>query len=168
MKTCAFILLAIMWVTGCATKKPVDVEAARAAIQAADAEWALAAESRNAEVAASFLTADAVMIPPHEPALAGKGEIAAYMAELLSDPTFAIAWETTDVHVSGSGDIAYSLATNQIQIDMPDGSTLSDRGKGLTIWKKQADGTWKVAVDIFNSDATAEPTVIDTTGAAGQ
>jgi uncharacterized protein (TIGR02246 family) len=154
-------------VAGCAQKKTVDLELERDAIRAADAEWALAAESRNADAAASFLATDAVMIPPHEPALNGMGEIAAYMAELLSDPTFAISWETTDVQVAGSGDIAYSLATNNVQIDLPDGSTLSDRGKGLTIWKKQADGTWKVAVDIFNSDAPIEPAMSDTT-ATGQ
>jgi len=27
-----------------------------------------------------------------------------------------------------------------------------ERGKYLTIWHKQADGTWKVVRDMFNSD----------------
>jgi ketosteroid isomerase-like protein len=29
---------------------------------------------------------------------------------------------------------------------------VEDRGKYLEIWKRQADGSWKVALDIFNSD----------------
>jgi hypothetical protein len=29
---------------------------------------------------------------------------------------------------------------------------LLDKGKYLTVWKKQADGSWKVLFDMFNSD----------------
>jgi ketosteroid isomerase-like protein len=32
------------------------------------------------------------------------------------------------------------------------GQPVNDHGKLVEIWKKQADGKWKVAVDIFNSD----------------
>jgi ketosteroid isomerase-like protein len=34
----------------------------------------------------------------------------------------------------------------------PAGKPVTDRGKYVTIWKKQADGSWKVIADIFNSD----------------
>jgi len=27
-----------------------------------------------------------------------------------------------------------------------------DNGKYLTVWKKQADGSWKVLFDMFNTD----------------
>jgi ketosteroid isomerase-like protein len=27
-----------------------------------------------------------------------------------------------------------------------------DTGKGMEIWKKQKDGSWKVSCDVFNSD----------------
>jgi hypothetical protein len=37
----------------------------------------------------------------------------------------------------------------------------ADQGKRLEVWRKQADGKWKVVADIFNSDlaapAPAEP-----------
>ena len=32
------------------------------------------------------------------------------------------------------------------------GKTVSDKGKYLTVWKKQPDGSWKVLLDIYNSD----------------
>jgi ketosteroid isomerase-like protein len=48
--------------------------------------------------------------------------------------------------------MGYTLGTFVFQMSLPDGSTLTDNGKFTTIWKKQADGSWKVAVDTFNSD----------------
>jgi len=39
----------------------------------------------------------------------------------------------------------------------PEGSDpIDDTGKYLEIWKKQADGGWKVVRDIFNSDLPGE------------
>ena len=32
------------------------------------------------------------------------------------------------------------------------GKTISDKGKYLTVWKKEADDTWKVLLDTYNSD----------------
>jgi ketosteroid isomerase-like protein len=32
------------------------------------------------------------------------------------------------------------------------GKTVSDKGKYLIVWKKHADGSWKVLFDISNSD----------------
>jgi ketosteroid isomerase-like protein len=29
---------------------------------------------------------------------------------------------------------------------------VTDHGKYVAVWKKQADGNWKVAVDIWNTD----------------
>ncbi|MBV8630840.1 MAG: nuclear transport factor 2 family protein, partial [Silvibacterium sp.] len=37
------------------------------------------------------------------------------------------------------------------------GSTLIEKGKYLTVYKKQDDGTWKIAEDINNADAPATP-----------
>jgi ketosteroid isomerase-like protein len=34
----------------------------------------------------------------------------------------------------------------------PKGSPIMDRGKYVAVWKKQADGSWKVAAESFNSD----------------
>jgi ketosteroid isomerase-like protein len=36
------------------------------------------------------------------------------------------------------------------------GKTVSDKGKYVTVWKKQKDSSWKVLLDIFNSDLPPE------------
>jgi ketosteroid isomerase-like protein len=34
---------------------------------------------------------------------------------------------------------------------------VTDQGKLVEVWKKQADGKWKTVADIFNSDLPASP-----------
>jgi len=45
------------------------------------------------------------------------------------------------------GDLAYQIGTFAITDTEP-----TEQGKFVNILKRQADGTWKVAVSIFNSD----------------
>ena len=49
---------------------------------------------------------------------------------------------------------------------MPDGTPMGDFGKYATIWKKQPDGSWKVVLDIVNSDVPV--TEADSTGAQAE
>ena len=37
----------------------------------------------------------------------------------------------------------------------PKGTPTIDKGKYIEIWKKQADGSWKLAMDMLNSDLAA-------------
>jgi uncharacterized protein (TIGR02246 family) len=162
----AFLPILLLVAFGCAQK--ADLEAERTAIRTADAQWAQAAAAKDATEAAKFVAVDGTMMPPNSPAITGADAIAAWMSQTLATPGFAISWEMTAVDVAASGDLAYSLGTNRVQMQMPDGTLVGDSGKGLTIWKKQADGTWKVVVDIFNSDTPIVPPLADTTGATGQ
>jgi ketosteroid isomerase-like protein len=86
----------------------------------------------------------------------------------MSLPGFAVTLEATSAEVAASGDIGYTLGNFTYQMSMPDGSQLTDRGKYATIWKKQADATWKVAVDIFNSEIPMTIPPSDTTAVQGQ
>jgi ketosteroid isomerase-like protein len=45
------------------------------------------------------------------------------------------------------GDMAYQIGTYAVA-----GASPSEQGKFLNVLKRQADGTWKVAVSMFNSD----------------
>jgi ketosteroid isomerase-like protein len=36
-----------------------------------------------------------------------------------------------------------------------DGGRKQDRGKYLTVWKRQGDGAWKIAADAWSSDLPA-------------
>jgi ketosteroid isomerase-like protein len=53
--------------------------------------------------------------------------------------------------------LAYTSGTTEATFKDASGETASFKGKYLTVWKKQADGSWKVLYDMFNSDLPATP-----------
>ena len=54
--------------------------------------------------------------------------------------------------MAGSGDLAYSTGAYEMTAPDDNGESSIDRGKYVAVWKKQADGNWKVAVDTWNTD----------------
>ncbi len=113
-----------------------------------------------AALSATF-TDDGAFLPPHAPRVDGPDNIQEFWAIVLGQPGFSIMWEPTSAHVSEGGDLGYTLGPYEMTVDDPDGNPMSLVGKYLTVWRKQADGQWKVTADIFNEDAppptTAEP-----------
>ena len=55
------------------------------------------------------------------------------------------------MEVARSGDFAYSTGSYAIA------NPAIDKGKFVDVWKKQADGSWKAAADVINSDLPAPP-----------
>ena len=94
---------------------------------------------------------DAVMLPPDFPVLSGKSAIGDYVAGASSIPGFKISWEPESVHVSKSGDMAYLIERNVIEMDDEDGEKIVTHGKVVTIWRRESDGRWKNVVDIWNT-----------------
>jgi ketosteroid isomerase-like protein len=115
-----------------------------------DAEWARTAESGDLERIVSYWSDDAMVFPPGSPALVGKAAIGEYVAQSLRTPGFRITWKTKDVTVAESGDLAYGIGTNQVSFTGPDGRPVTIDGKAVTVWRKDAAGSWKCVVDIWN------------------
>jgi ketosteroid isomerase-like protein len=63
-------------------------------------------------------------------------------------PGFRISWQPQRVEVSESGDMAYLIENSQISFTDSAGKPVTLNNKGVTIWRKQSDGSWKNAVDI--------------------
>jgi ketosteroid isomerase-like protein len=56
------------------------------------------------------------------------------------------------VEIEGVGKLAYQRGTYQMTMLLPGGVTASDSGKYVEIRRRQADGTWLITRDIWNSD----------------
>ena len=59
--------------------------------------------------------------------------------------------------MSASGDLGYTFGSNEISLNNAVGVRTTTKGKYVTIWRKQADGSWKVVVEIANGDAPPAP-----------
>lgn len=151
-----FLVLATLLVvatSGCAPQ--VDVEAEAAAIEQAMRDWLAATNKPGEEGAdgyASFVTEDAVWLPPNAARIQGREGVRAFGLPFTQAEGFSVTWEASRVEVSAAGDLAYSMGTYEYSLKDAEGNTVSDEGKFVDVWKKQADGSWKVAIAIWNSD----------------
>ena len=94
-------------------------------------------------------TPNAVFMPPNGPTLHGHEAIKTFMAGF---PPITDVSLTID-EIDGGGKIAFVRGTYATTYQ-PEGASepTQDRGKYVQIRRKQADGAWLIAVDIFNSD----------------
>jgi ketosteroid isomerase-like protein len=117
-----------------------------------DAEWAAAAsEGRDLELVLSYWTDDAVVLAPGLPPVTGKEALRRYVQESLQIPGFRISWVSTDVTLSPDSKLAYMFSRNTVTMNAPDGTPVTTEGRAITIWRREPDGEWRCAVDIWNS-----------------
>jgi ketosteroid isomerase-like protein len=118
-----------------------------------DARWAAAAaEGRDIEYILEFWTEDALVYAPGLPVVAGKAALLAYVQATLAIPGFHITWTSSEVHLSPDNQLAYLLSQNAVTAPGPAGELTTTRGRGVTIWRREADGEWRCAVDIWNAE----------------
>jgi len=118
-----------------------------------DAQWAAAAaEGRDIERILEFWTEDALVYTPSLPVVAGKPALRAYVQASLSIPGFRITWTSSDVRLSPDSQLAYLLSQNAVTAPGPSGELTTTRGRGVTIWRREADGEWRCAIDIWNAE----------------
>ena len=151
-------LAVLLLAAGCNSAPAPDTRAAdEAAVRKADADWVKAAQTKKVDDWVAFYTEDAVALPPNEKTAVGKENIRKPVGDMLGLPGLSISWQPTKVEVAKSGDLAYLYGTYQMTATGADGKPMSDNGKMVEIWKKQADGNWKCIVDTWSSDLPATP-----------
>jgi len=134
---------------------PPDTRAADVqAVKDVEAAWVNDAASKDAEKWASYFTDDGSGLYPGAATLNGKAAIRAAMAPYFADPNFALTFQSTRTVASKGGDLVYSQGTYSMTMTDPKTKKpMTDKGKFLTAYAKQADGSWKAVADTFNSDS---------------
>jgi ketosteroid isomerase-like protein len=117
------------------------------AVRDADEQWSKVAAAKDLDKTVSFYADDAVVLPPNQAAVTTKDGIRNLWKGFL-DSLMEISWKTSRVEMAKSGEMGYLIGT--YAMTLKDGS--KDKGKYCEVWKKQADGKWKVSTDMFSSD----------------
>src|SRR5262249_21359113 len=90
---------------------------------------------------------------PNAPAITGKDNLRAALQPMVADPNFALSFQSTRVDVARSGDLGYARGTYSMTMSDPKTSKpVTDRGKYVTVFKKQADGSGRAVEDMISSD----------------
>ncbi len=92
----------------------------------------------------SHFTEDAVTMGPNRPAVEGLEAIKG------GNWVRAIEVEHSIVQIDGQGDLAFVRGTLSLLLDYE--GAVKDEDKFLYILRKQPDGSWLIAIDIWNSD----------------
>jgi ketosteroid isomerase-like protein len=126
-----------------------DVARERKTLLDADARFARETAERGVEAWAAWFTEDGTMYPARIDPVQGRAAIRELMSDLY-DPrtargTLRLEWQPTRAEVSESGELGWTTGISRALT--PDGER---RGKYISIWHKQADGSWKVAADLGN------------------
>ena len=150
MRSTSF-LLALISLYAC-NQKTVDTKAEGEKLMQISREWSKSAGTDSIEKTLSYWADDAVVFSPGEALLKGKDQIRAMIGEMSKIPGFKISWEPQSVSVSQSGDMAYMIEQNQITMNDSTGNPKTEINKGVTVWRKEKDGSWKNVVDIWNAD----------------
>lgn len=143
------------------TKTPAQSPDTRAvdeaAIRAAVIEWSKAAQAKDVNKAVSFYADDAMQFVDKGPLVTGKENLRTVWEQMAALPGPGLTLATTGVEVARSGDMAYEYGTYDFATEDKKGKIVDEKGKYVVVWKKQADGSWKVAADIDNRDAAPAP-----------
>lgn len=157
MRTQGLLLAALFAIStvACNTSRRIKVAEEERAVRATDAEWLAAVKTKDFDRALTFWSDDAIVLAPNAPAIVGREAIRKYVSGASAIPGFSINWATDKIWISASGDLAYSSGTSQITVTTPEGKAVTEHNKGLVVWKKQADGSWKCVADIWNAETPA-------------
>ena len=64
----------------------------------------------------------------------------------------SLTWTPVKAEMAASGDLGFTYGTYIFSAKNKEGKVVNSYGKYTSIWKKQKDGSWKVIVDMGNTN----------------
>ena len=102
---------------------------------------------------ASWFADDGVALGNGAQPLIGKVAIAKSAA--WSPQAYQLTWTPTDAMMGPSGDMGYTWGHFEGRSKDANGNPVLTSGRYMTVWRKGADGSWKVVLDAGANDAPA-------------
>jgi uncharacterized protein (TIGR02246 family) len=99
------------------------------------------------QVAGLFASEGVLMAPNHEPAH-GQKAVERFLRQLAEAGYEDLRVETT--RVEHSGDMVMEVGRYSVAIRLADGSTVTDRGKYLKVWRRL--GAWLIVADCWSTN----------------
>jgi uncharacterized protein (TIGR02246 family) len=158
----ALVFAACVLLTTACTQTPPPAPDTREAdaktIRDSEDAWNKDFESKDAAKLLAHYADDATLMAPGTPASHGKDAIGGVLKEMVSDPALSLKFQPTRVEVAKSSDIAYSEGSFTLTMTDPvTKKPRTDKGSYVTVYKKQADGSWKAVSDIATNETPIAP-----------
>lgn len=148
------VLTLLLLGTGCQQTVPGDEvrSEALATLRAADSTLQVAIAARDLVGTLAFYADDAVTMPMAKPSATGRDAIREEWEHNFGIPGFSNGASLTALDVSQDGTLGVTRGTYATTMNAPDGQSIVERGKWVSVWRRAADGPWRITVDIYNTD----------------
>lgn len=151
----AFFLAAILVLTVCAQpeNQPVgNTEADVEAIKNVTSQEVTAVNAGDVEALLALISNDIEIIPPNQPSVRGE-QAKQWIRGFMEQSTLQMQPYSNEGIVV-DGDLAFHrFSFEWTATPKEGGDSVTERGAGVHILRRQPDGSWKVAIDIWNPEA---------------
>ncbi len=148
-----FTLLAVftlLFSTGC--EQQPDLEKITAQVNEMNDIMTKSVLENDVETILKYYTDDAISMPSYQPMMKG---IEAFKEHSKNQPPMDMkSFSLTSTDILVSGNFVVDIGTYNLIINMPDipGGEMPDKGKYLTLYEIQMDGSLLIKVDTWNTD----------------
>jgi ketosteroid isomerase-like protein len=129
------------------THRENSTDALTAGLLQVDRDFAKAGVAKNLDSFMGFIAED-VRFYSAGVMRTGKLAFRDGWARGFADPAWSITWAPLYAEAAQSSDLGYTTGSFEIRDRSADGTPVVRKGSYVTIWRKQRDGGWKVALDI--------------------
>ena len=154
-RRCAALLALLVALSGCVRMRVTRDGAGQSVaseLMAADRQFATDVDREGIDAWVRWFAPDGAQLIPGR-VVRGHGDIRALMSPLLTNPRMKLYWEPDTASFAGSGDFGYTIGHSRTVRRNDDGTTtVVQTGRYVTLWRRQADGSWKVELDTGHPD----------------
>ncbi len=147
LRNILLLLTLVGAITGCG--RTLKTEKSRNSLMDVDRQFSKLSVEKGVPIAFDTFMADsAVMYRQNGLPMKGRETIKDILSKRSGG---SLQWEPISSDISTSGDLGYTLGEYEYTFTDSTGQKLSSFGNYVTIWRKQADGSWKFVFDAGNS-----------------
>ena len=154
--------LALLLIAGCAAPAPqaaapVDVAALKTTIQAREQEWSAAFMTANAASIAALYTEDGASIQATGDWNRGRPAIGQGLQPQFDSTTFTAREDITEEVIPVGPNYVFEVGHySSVGTSKADGKPRTTAGRYIVLWRKDADGVWRLHRDL-GTDAPPKP-----------
>ncbi|MFZ2055485.1 MAG: DUF4440 domain-containing protein [Candidatus Aminicenantales bacterium] len=135
-------------------KEELDMEQVRSAIEQANMKFCETLRQGDSAGMAMAYTEDATLLPNGEDIIKGRPGIEAYWASAIQMGVKDVVLTVLDL--GGDEEFIYEIGKAVTTVQPEGMEPIEMVGKYVCVWKKMADGAWKIHVDIWNNNAPVQ------------
>lgn len=148
MKKIMVLALAVFGFAACQNAEQKLSDQDTAAIRSTIVKYVSTALAADWDTWGNTIAPDAVFCPPNQEPVVGREAIVAWGRTFPKLTSFT----ATASEISGYKDLAYEFGPYSLTATLPDGSSMTDQGSHIDIFRKQPDGTWRYSRVIWHTN----------------